>query len=272
MSNHRKRKPLNRSNTQIASLSWQDPTESYNNVCNRRGSMGNLMSSNIAEEGRDCQSTLPRITKIRSIKKSKSRIPQETVLMSSSTTQTSPSNDKNVNELSDLCAQNGTNMQNSPQNISRSKVNATLQTMSESVVHIVSSATSDNVFEEVEEIPIASSTNKTRTPSVKSVRDTGIGIHNVLQTELKPHAKRSMSFPCRQLSLEQETTYHNGSVMVINDSDSKLFEKSKASHISRRSSTQGESAGWTEEDNKTRKRKRSLIPKITRAKSGRIKI
>lgn len=325
MAENRKRK-LNRSNTQVASLSWQDPVENKSSVVSNLLIEQTNNDNSTTCEGNVNQVSLPRITKIRSIKRSKSREAKAKSMVSSATTQTSPRTPRNESDInydlaSDSFVQNGSlenNIKNSNKN--ENYIDA-CQNISEGVLRIVTSATVDNVFDDIEEIKVDHGTpNSTPTPSPSSelcrpVRDTGIGFQNIIP-EFKPGTKRSMSFPSRQISLEQDKVIQNGHMLVVDDGESPFIPLSESARSTKRLSPQPglngwtnidqevtrpirrssmntdnsgwtsgnkinqpvrrastQSAGmskWTDDERKPRKRKVSLMPKITRAKSGRI--
>lgn len=323
MADNRKRK-LNRSNTQVASLSWQDPVENNSSVVSNLIIEQTNNDNSTTCEGNVNQGSLPRITKIRSIKRSKSRGTKAKSMVSSATTQTSPRTPRNESDIninydlaSDSFVQNGS-LENHIENSNKND-NDACQNISEGVLHIVTSATVDNVFDDIEEIKVDHGTrNSTPTPSselCRPVRDTGIGFQNIIP-EYKPGTKRSMSFPSRQISLEQDKVVQNGHVLVVDDGESPFMPVSESMRSTKRLSPQPglngwtnidqevtrpirrssmntdnsgwtsgnkiyqpvrrastQSAGmskWTDEERKPRKRKVSLMPKITRAKSGRI--
>ena len=325
MAENRKRK-LNRSNTQVASLSWQDPVENKSSVVSNLVIEQTNNDNSTTSEGNINQGSLPRITKIRSIKRSKSRGTKNKSTVSSATTQTSPRTPRSESDIninydleSDSFVQNGSFENHIGNSNTNENDNDACQNISESVLRIVTSSTVDNVFDDIEEIKVDHGTrNSTPTPSselCRPVRDTGIGFQNIIP-EFKPGTKRSMSFPSRQISLEQDKVVQNGHVLVVDDGESPFMPISESTRSTKRLSPQPglngwtnidqevarpirrssmntdnsgwtsenkiyqpvrrastQSAGmskWTDEERKPRKRKVSLMPKITRAKSGRI--
>ncbi|VDI45823.1 Hypothetical predicted protein [Mytilus galloprovincialis] len=225
-----------RSNTQVAGLSWYDPHDAAQNVKpNRRASESEINDNSL--NSNDSVSTLPRVTKIpiRAVKKAGMKRENSLPIMSSAQTQTF----SRIDEESDL-----------ETNVQKAK-------------NILPNV---NVFDDVEEIPTGPDTsNKLSSNMFTAGKDTGIGLHNAI-SESRPITKRSMSFPSRQISLNEDTSYQNGNVLIVDDGEH--FDNSKSL---RRSSTQsGIKALAPEESTKLKKRRKSFIPKLTKSKSDPI--
>ncbi|CAC5406608.1 unnamed protein product [Mytilus coruscus] len=250
----RKRKMLMRSNTQVAGLSWYDPHDAAQNVQLNRRSSESETNDNTSND-KDSISTLPRVTKIpiRAVKKAGMRRENSLPIMSSAQTQTFA----RIDEESDLAA----NVQKAKNVLPNGRVKC--HSISEEIVHIVSSASLVNVFDDVEEIPTGPDTsNKSSSDMFTAVKDTGIGLHNAIP-ENRAITKRSMSFPSRQISLDEDTSYQNGTVLIVDDNEH--FDNSKSL---RRSSTQSGIKHLAPGDSiKQRKRRKSFIPKLTKSKS-----
>ncbi|XP_063438529.1 uncharacterized protein LOC134719470 [Mytilus trossulus] len=250
----RKRKLLMRSNTQVAGLLWYDPHDAAQNVKpNRRASESEINSNSL--NSNDSISTLPRVTKIpiRAVKRAGMKRENSLPIMSSAQTQTF----SRIDEESDI----ETNVQKAKNILPNGRKKC--HSISEEIVHIVSSASLVNVFDDVEEIPTGPDTsNKSSSNILIAGKDTGIGLHNAI-SESRPITKRSMSFPSRQISFNEDTSYQNGKVLIIDDGEH--FDNSKSL---RRSSTQsGIKELAPEENTKLKKRRKSFIPKLTKSKS-----
>lgn len=274
---NRKRKMLIRSNTQVAGLSWTDPMSEESCSNGRTKGHGarrvSLESSNIS-----------RVTQI------PIRSAKRTVSTSSAHSQTSDEEggiqmalDKRK-VISARSKRSNSVTENLGNKRSLSEIEACettkstdgkqqSQSISDEIINIVSSASLMNVFEDIEEIPTDDDLTDTtsRNDTLRSVKDTGIGVHNVKSVENKPTKKRSMSFPSRQTSIENDKMISNGSVIVLKDDKAPFMEPSKSAILSlRRSSTQSGIAKENKPEKTVAKRKRSLLPKLAKSSSGTV--